>query len=58
MLHRTPALLIIVPFTLLTLLLAPAPAATIYVNDDAPGANTGSSWTDAYTSLQSALDTA
>ncbi|MBI5296809.1 MAG: S-layer homology domain-containing protein [Chloroflexi bacterium] len=26
-----------------------------YVNDDASGANTGASWTDAYTSLQSAL---
>jgi|GEM_PF-2566189 len=29
---------------------------TIYVKADASGANNGSSWTDAYTSLQSALD--
>ncbi|MCB9302112.1 MAG: HYR domain-containing protein [Lewinellaceae bacterium] len=27
----------------------------IYVNDDAPGANNGSSWTDAFTDLQDAL---
>ncbi|MHC4441777.1 MAG: choice-of-anchor Q domain-containing protein [Planctomycetota bacterium] len=30
-------------------------AATIYVNDNATGANNGSSWTDAFTELQSAL---
>ncbi len=30
---------------------------TYYVNDDATGANDGSTWTDAFTSLQSALDT-
>jgi hypothetical protein len=35
---------------------APAFAAkTIYVDDDATGANTGSSWTDAYNFLQDAL---
>jgi hypothetical protein len=46
---------------LLALILAPvspARAATgprCYVNDNAAGANNGNSWTDAYTSLQSAL---
>ena len=30
----------------------------IYVNDDASGTNDGTSWTDAFVSLQSALDTA
>lgn len=33
-------------------------AAVIYVNDDAAGANNGSSWTDAYTNLQAAIDAA
>ena len=32
-----------------------AGAATLYVNDDAGGANDGSSWTDAYNDLQDAL---
>ena len=43
--------------TLLLMGLAPAMRAqdTLYVNDDATGANNGSSWADAYTSLQSAL---
>ncbi|GAG05797.1 unnamed protein product, partial [marine sediment metagenome] len=35
-----------------------ADAATIYVNDDAIGANNGFSWMDAFTELQSALDIA
>ncbi|MBE0661051.1 MAG: T9SS type A sorting domain-containing protein [Bacteroidales bacterium] len=35
------------------------PAVQIfYVNDDAPGSNDGTSWTDAFTSFQSALDVA
>lgn len=33
-------------------------ATRIYVNDDASGANDGTTWTDAYTSLQQALQTA
>lgn len=32
--------------------------AVLYVNDDAAGLNTGASWTDAYTDLQSALTAA
>jgi len=48
-------------FLLLALILAPvsparaSPVRHCYVNDNAAGANNGDSWTDAYTSLQSAL---
>jgi hypothetical protein len=36
----------------------PAAAATRYVKHDATGANSGASWTDAFTSLQSAITSA
>jgi predicted outer membrane repeat protein len=48
-------------FLLLALIIAPvsparaSPVRHCYVNDNAAGANNGDSWTDAYTSLQSAL---
>ncbi|NOY51426.1 MAG: right-handed parallel beta-helix repeat-containing protein, partial [Chlorobi bacterium] len=35
-----------------------ANATTLFVDHSASGSNDGSSWTDAYTSLQSALDAA
>jgi parallel beta-helix repeat protein/predicted outer membrane repeat protein len=43
---------------LLATLCAPATGKVIYVDDDAAGANDGSSWTDAFSYLQDALPTA
>jgi predicted outer membrane repeat protein len=40
---------------ILSMLLTAAGAKTIYVDDDAAGANNGSSWADAYTFLQEGL---
>ena len=34
----------------------PLSGTTLYVNASATGANNGTSWTDAYTDLQDALD--
>ena len=50
-----------VVFAFFVLLLLPAPIlaqSIVYVDNDATGANDGSSWTDAFTDLQSALDRA
>ena len=41
----------------LSVIVCPAVGKIIHVNDDAGGANNGTSWTDAYTDLQSALST-
>ena len=41
----------------LSVIVCPVAGKIIYVNDDAGGANNGTSWTDAYTDLQSALAT-
>jgi len=42
----------------ITLSLSPASAKTIYVNSSVPPSGSGTSWSDAYDSLQDALDTA
>ena len=56
---RCLSLSLSVVIALLTLAFRAAPAAhaagVIYVRNSASGANTGASWTDAYTSLQSAI---
>jgi len=45
----------LVTSALLLVMVGTASGKTIYVNDDAIGANNGTSWQDAYTDLQSAL---
>jgi hypothetical protein len=57
--RREPRFLRTFPLLLLTTLLcAASPARIIYVDDDAPGAHDGRSWTDAYDLLQAALNDA
>ncbi|MHC4620932.1 MAG: right-handed parallel beta-helix repeat-containing protein, partial [Planctomycetota bacterium] len=46
---------LLVACVFLSVIVCPAAGKIIYVNDDASGANNGTSWTDAYTDLQSAL---
>jgi hypothetical protein len=46
---------LLVACTFLSVIVCPVAGKIIYVNDDAGGANNGTSWQDAYTDLQSAL---
>lgn len=45
----------LIPAIICLLLAIPSQAGIIYVDANAAGANTGSSWTDAYNDLQDAL---